>query len=68
MGEVYWRMEAVKSFLTGKQAIVTKETARAGQRHSAYSNEKVRKALNYDFIPLAESINHIGGLIKTTLD
>ncbi len=68
MGEVYWRLEAIKSYLSGKQAIVTKETARAGQRQSAYSNEKVKKALDYDFIPLEESIKHIGGLIKKTLD
>ena len=67
MGEIYWRIEAIKSFLTGKQAIVTKETARAGQRHSAYSNKKVKKALNYEFKPLKESVNHIGGLIQKTL-
>ncbi len=68
MGEIYWRLEAVKSFFTGQQALVTKETARAGQRISEYSNKKVSETLNYEFYPLPETIEHIASLLKKELD
>lgn len=67
MGEIYWRLEAVKSFLTGQQALVTKETARAGQHVSKYSNQKVCETLDYTFYPLPETIGHIASLLKKDL-
>lgn len=67
MGEIYWRLEALKNFFTGQTALVTKETARAGQRSSIYSNQKVRETLNYKFYPLKETIDHIASLLKKEL-
>lgn len=68
MGEIYWRLEWLKSKLTGQQAIVTRETAQAGQRHNYFSNEKIKQALRYQFIPIQDTVNEITGLLRNDLN
>lgn len=68
MGEVYWRLEALKSMLSGQQAIVTKETAQAGQRRNIYSSARLKSVLGYEYIPIEETVKHIAGLLKPELD
>ena len=60
--ETAWIFEAVKSILTGKESRITKETVRAGQRVTRYSNQKVTDTLNYSFIPLSDTVKYIAGL------
>jgi nucleoside-diphosphate-sugar epimerase len=67
MGEVYWRLEAIKSALTGQKALVTKETARAGQRQNYYSSARVKEVLDYEFIPIEETVEHIAGVLRKEL-
>ena len=64
MSEVYWRMEWLKSKLTGQQAIVTRETSRAGQRDNFYSNQKIRETLGYEFIPIEKTAKEIASFLK----
>lgn len=56
MSELYWRSEYVKSKLTGKKPLVTKETALTAMNHYSYSNYKLKKQFDYKFIPIKESI------------
>jgi len=57
MAEIVWRIEAVKSKLSGKKALLTKETARTAQMKVYYSNEKILKALpGFSFTPLQTTI------------
>ncbi len=57
MAEIVWRVEAIKSKLSGKKALVTKETARTAQMKVYYSNEKILKALpGFSFTPLQTTI------------
>ena len=51
-----WRFEWLKSKITGGEPIVTKETAGTAIQNNRYDNSKVKKALNYEFIPVDESI------------
>ena len=51
-----WRFEWVKSKITGVEPVVTKETAGTAIHNNRYDNSKVKKALNYEFIPIDESI------------
>jgi dihydroflavonol-4-reductase len=60
--ETAWIFEAIKSKITGKESRITKETVRAGQRVSRYSNQKVTDTLNYSFIPLSDTVKYIAGL------
>ena len=40
MMSLFWRMEKVRSFLTGKEPIITRETVRSTSHLSSYDNQK----------------------------
>lgn len=62
LASIVWRVFAVRRILTGKAPLVTKETARTSQQEVRYSNEKIKKALDFNFRPLGRSIQEIGKL------
>ena len=51
-----YRMAWLAGKLTGKKPALTKETAHSAFQQIRYSNEKIRKALGYEFISLEKSI------------
>ena len=56
MAEIGWRTETVKSWITNGKPMITKETARNSLRHWDYSNEKIKKEIGIDFIPIEKSV------------
>jgi nucleoside-diphosphate-sugar epimerase len=56
VAEILWRLEHVRSLITGKKPLITKDTARITRRTQTYSSEKVKKVLNFGFRPLEETI------------
>ncbi|RLD21757.1 MAG: hypothetical protein DRI71_08445 [Bacteroidetes bacterium] len=48
--------DTIKSRLLGQKPILTKESMRLSKMNYFYSNEKIKKNLNYTFKPLEESI------------
>lgn len=64
MGEIYWRIDYLKSLLSGKQAVVTRETARTGQSATAYSNAAICNEIGFEFRPLRTTINEICTLLE----
>lgn len=56
LAELGWRLDKLRSGLTGKKELITKETARAANETRFYSNEKIKKAIGIDFIPVARSV------------
>ncbi|HET6245733.1 MAG: NAD-dependent epimerase/dehydratase family protein [Bacteroidetes bacterium] len=54
-----WRTEFVRSLFTGSVPLITRETANASASTVLYSNEKIRKHLNFEFIPVAQTIKEI---------
>ncbi len=63
LAEFGWRMEALRSFITGKKSLITKETARNGNMNWEYTNDKVVKELGFHFISISESVKHTAQLI-----
>ncbi len=59
MSEIGWRLEKVKSILTGKPALLSKNTAETIHTSRFYSSEKIIKALNFKFESLSKSIAEI---------
>ncbi len=57
MAEVYWRLQRLKGILTGKDPLVTKETAKSAQSTTCYDNQKIIDALSYTFIPIQQTVN-----------
>ncbi len=56
---IAWLGSSVITFLTGKKFGLSAETVRSAFKKQTYSNEKVKKALNFNFKPVDESISEI---------
>lgn len=56
LGELAWRADYAKSRLLGTQPLITQEIIQKTQGDFNYSNEKIIKAIGYQFQPLAETI------------
>jgi len=56
MSEVVWRLAKIQSFISRKQALITKETARTANKKYHFSNEKICSSLNFQFRPIAQTI------------
>ncbi|UYQ92744.1 NAD-dependent epimerase/dehydratase family protein [Chitinophaga horti] len=60
MAALVWRIEKVKSFFTGKPALITKETARTAQLKVFYNSDKIVRMLpGFQFKPLEQTIHEI---------
>jgi nucleoside-diphosphate-sugar epimerase len=55
MKELAWRLEALRSFFSGKKPLITKETARQAMGVTQYSNQKIVE-MAYVFIPVSDSV------------
>jgi nucleoside-diphosphate-sugar epimerase len=54
---VAWRMEKLRSVFTGKNPLLTKESARVAQSKTYFENAKILKALQgFSFTPLEQTI------------
>jgi len=60
MAAVVWRLEKMKSLLTGKAPFITKETARTALAKVFFDNSKLLTAVpSFTYTPLKNSINRI---------
>jgi len=64
LSNLAWRWEWLKSKLTGKAPLVTKETAATALDKNYYRNEKVREELDFKFRPLKESVREIASFYR----
>lgn len=60
-GELAWRLFAVRSMLTGKKPLITKETARSAQKSYSYSSQNLIQRIGFNFTPFKETISYISG-------
>ena len=57
MGNIAWRLEKLKSMLTGKPGLLSRESARVAQSRTFFENGKILKFLpGFSFTPLNETI------------
>jgi len=56
LSEIGWRAEALRTFFSRTPSMITKETARNGQRFWNYSNDKIKRELGFEFRPVSQSI------------
>jgi nucleoside-diphosphate-sugar epimerase len=53
-----WRVEKVRSMITGVKPLITPETAHTAVQRYEYSGEKIKNALGFAFTPLEETVRH----------
>ncbi len=57
LGNFAWRVEKMRSFLSGSSPLITKETISSAHSIKCFSNEKIKAALpDYKFITVEQSI------------
>ena len=56
MSSLAWRLNYLWSLISGARPVITKETARSANEVQNYSNEKARKELGMEFIPITTSV------------
>ena len=55
-----WRLAGVLAKISGSNPLITEETARSANNVSVYSNAKIKALLDYNFLPLEQSIKDTG--------
>ena len=59
MSEIFWRLDFLKSKITGKAPLMTKNSARSSHSKSYYSSKKIETALSYKFESIDKTIQNI---------
>ena len=58
--EIFWRLDRLKSILTGSKRSITREIARESSKVHTYSSEKIKREIGLEFIPIKKSIEDTG--------
>jgi dihydroflavonol-4-reductase len=59
LAQLVWRLEKIKSLFTGKEPLVTKETAKTALARVHFNNNKLKKFLpGFTYTPLQETIEY----------
>lgn len=56
---IVWRIDWFLTKITGKESVLTKNSARSSHNKSYYSSNKIKNALNFKFMPIDVSIELI---------
>lgn len=55
LSAIAWRMEKLRSLITGRKPLITRETARNANNVRLFSSEKIQKAIGFKFRPVEEA-------------
>lgn len=64
MTEIAWRLVALGRIFSSNMPSVTRETSRSALKRKSYSSERLINTLDFQFIPVEQSIKHIAQLFK----
>lgn len=65
IASIVWRIEKIKSLLTGSDPLITRETARTGMTAATFDNTKFLKAFPaFSYNPLQASVQRICSVLK----
>lgn len=53
---IAWRLDWLKHKLTGKRRVLSKQTAKSALTETNYSNNKIKEAIDFEFLPIDKSI------------
>ena len=56
---IAWRLDGIKSFLTGKAPLITKHSAKASLSNYTYSAKKIKETIGFEFEPFSKTIKQV---------
>ena len=59
-----WRLDAVRSMITGRESVITRESSKIALDKHFYSNRKICRELGYTFKPVMESVRETAAYFK----
>ena len=59
LSTIAWRLESIKSFITGKSPMITKHSASASLSTYRYTSAKIKKAIDFKFESLDDTIKDV---------
>jgi dihydroflavonol-4-reductase len=62
LSNIGWRLEWLRTLILQNQPLITKETAHNSQLRWYYSNEKIKKELAIEFMPVKDSVERVANL------
>lgn len=62
LSEFAWRAESIRSYFTNNPPLITKQTSQSANQTCSYSNEKIRKAIGFEFSSITNAINYTAEL------
>jgi len=62
---VFWRLEAIRSYLTGKAPLITKETARSATRAYRFDGTAITRDLPFAYRPSGDTIRRVSTYFST---
>ena len=64
---IAWRLDWLKHKLTKKRRVLSKQTANSAVKTTIYSNNKIKYAIGFEFLPMDKSIETTTSLFKNDL-
>jgi dihydroflavonol-4-reductase len=64
LSEIAWRLEKIRSLVTGSNPLITKETARSANSRYEFSNEKIISELGLKFYTVEEAAENTAGFFE----
>lgn len=64
LSSVLWRLEAIRTKLTGSKPFITKETAMTSQRTHYYDNSRVKEKLGFEFRNVKDTVKDLSRLYR----
>ena len=59
LSEIAWRLDWVRSFITRKLPILTKQSAQSIHKKHFYSSNKIKNELNFEFEPVSKTVAEV---------
>lgn len=60
---VLWPIEAVRSWLTGKAPLITRETARSASAQYRFDGQRIGQVTDFQYRPLAETLQRVASAL-----
>ena len=65
--ELAWRGAAIVSLITGKPALVTRETAQSSKKVNIFDGSKITRSVDFKYFPVSESVKQTAGFLKNDM-
>ena len=62
--EISWRLEYIRSLITGSEPFITKAIARSAQEKTYFDGGKITRVLPFQYTPIEEVVREVCGQIK----